>query len=240
MGVFTNLATLSQSIKAAKPRVGLDRSSAEQLLNKAAILDPTIRTAYAAADEVQTIPHQSSSGAGDTYTLTVVLPKLASGTFTTAGIAYDATAATIETAIDVAATAAAVTSWTNGDITVAEAGSAGVSDGAVTLTFDGASVTEQPVDVVVLTATGWTKDGTEVRTTGGQVDREATQALYDMGVVAGSLQKSGDTPTWTKPTALLKRPRYGLIQDLAVQAVYEDGDDAAYDAVAALYDLPSQ
>lgn len=235
MGVYTNLATLSQSITKAKPRVGLDRASAEVLLAKAAILDPAIRTAYAAADEVQTILEQTDAGAADTYTLKVVLPRLATGTFTTAGIAYDATAATIETAVDVAATSAGVTSWTNGDITVAEENSAGVSDGYVTLTFDGASVTEQPVDATVLTATGFTKTGVVARTTGGQVDREATQVMFDMGVIAGSLQKSGDTPTWTKPTALLKRPRSGLIRDLAVQAVYEDGSNEALDAVNALY-----
>lgn len=240
MGVYTNLATLSQSITKAKPRVGLDRSSAEQLLAKAAVLDPAIRTAYAAADEVQTIPHQSSSGAADTYTLTIAIPKIGIS-ITTAAIAYDAVDTVIETAIDVAATAATWTAWTNADISVAMAAAAGVSDGAITLTFDGTSVTETPVDVVVLTATGWTKDGTEVRTTGGQVDREATQALIELGVVSGSLQKSGDTPTWTKPTVkLLKEPRISLIQDLAVQAVYEDGSDEAYDAVAALYSLPRQ
>lgn len=235
MGVYVNLATGSQSITKAKPRVGLDRASAEVLLAKAAVLDPTIRTAYAAKDEVQTILEQTDAGAGDTYTLTIVLPRLAVGTFTTAGIAYDAVAATIETAIDVAATAAGVTDWTNADISVTMAGAAGVDDGTVTLTFDGASVTEQPVDAAVLTATGFTKTGVVARTTGGQVDREATQVMFDLGIVTGSLQKSGETPTWTKPTALLKRPRSGLIRDLAVQAVYEDGDDAALDAVIALY-----
>lgn len=241
MGIYTNLATGSQSIgPAAKPRVGLDRSSAEQLLNRAAILDPAIATAYAAADEVQTILEQTDAGVGDTYTLTISIPKIGI-VFTTAGIAYDAVDTVIESAIDTAATAITWTAWTNADISVSMAGAAGVDDGTVTLTFDGTSVTETPVDVTVLTATGFTKTGVVARTTGGQVDREATQALIGLGIVSGSLQKSGDTPTWTKPTTkLLKEPRISLIQDLAFQAVYEDGSDEAYEAVAALYSLPVQ
>ena len=58
MGIYTTLTTTDSMVigPAAKPRVGLDRSSAEQLLNRAAILDPTIGTTFAATDEVQTIP----------------------------------------------------------------------------------------------------------------------------------------------------------------------------------------
>ncbi len=241
MGIYTNLVTGSQSIgPAAKPRVGLDRSSAEQLLNKAAVIDPVVRTAFAAANEVQTILEQTDAAAADTYTLTVSIPKIGI-TFTTAAIAYNAVDTVIETAIDVAATAITWVAWTNADISVSMAGAAGVDDGTVTLTFDGTSVAETPVDATVLTATGFTKTGVIARATGGQVDRDATQALIDLGIVAGTLQKSGDTPTWTKPTTkLLKEPRISLIQDLAFQAVYEDGSDEAYDAVAALYALPAQ
>lgn len=236
MGIYTDLATGSETIAPAKPRVGLDRSSAEQLLSKAVRYDPTVGSVYAAADEVQTIPEQTDAGAADTYTLTVSLPKLAVGTFTTAGIAFDATAATIESAIDTAATTASVTGWTNGDISVAESGAAGVSDGTVTLTFDGTSVTEQPALATVLVATGFTSSGDAVRTTGGQSDRKATQALYELNVVAGTLQASGDTPAWTRPEGIgQSRPRYGLIKDLALQAVYEDGTDDAYDAIVELY-----
>ena len=241
MGIYTNLATGSVSIAASKPRAGLDRASAEQLLSKASQHDPLIGTVYAAKDEVQTIPHQSDSWAADTYTLTISLPRLAVGTFTTAAIAYNATAATIETAIDVAATSASVTGWTNGDITVAEVGSAGVSDDAVTLTFDGASVTEQPAEATVLAATGFTAVTPVVRTTGGQVDREATQALFALNVISGTLQQSAEAPSdWVRPAGVgQSRPRAGLIKDLAVQATWEDGTDDAYNAIAALYQLPS-
>lgn len=240
MGVYTNLADLSQSIKQEVPRVGLDRSSAHQLKNRVHIFDAAIRAPYAALNEVQTIPEQTDAGAGDTYTLTIDLPWLAVGTFTTAGIAYDAVAATIETAIDVAATAAGVTGWVNGDISVAMVGAAGLDDGAVTLTFDGASVANTPATLTVLTATGFTKTDPIVRTIGGQVDREATQALFDLGIVSGTLHQSLDAPAdWVRPTAPNgKKPRIGLIKDLATQASYEDGTDEILAAVAELYQFP--
>jgi hypothetical protein len=240
MGIYTNLATGSVSIAPAKPRSGLSRSSAEQLLSKASEHDPLIGSAYAAKDEVQTIPEQTDSGVADTYTLTISLPRLAIGTFTTGAIAYDAVASAIETAIDVAATSAGVTDWTNADISVAQAGAAGVSDGAVTLTFDGASVTEQPVEATVLTATGFTAVEPVVRTTGGQPDREATQALFELNVVSGTLQQSAEAPSdWVRPASVgQSRPRAGLIKDLAIQTIWEDGTDDTYNAIAALYELP--
>jgi len=239
MGIYTDLATTSQSIKTGKPRIGLDRSSAQQLLAKAAIMDPTIGSDYAATDEVQTIPEQTDAGAADTYTLTFTFPRQNSGKgliFTTAAIAYDAVDTVIETAIDVAATAATWVAWTNADISVSMAGAAGLDDGTVTLTFDGASVNEEPFEITVLTATGFTKTGDAVRTTGGQLDRPAAQALFDLGIVTGTLQDSAEAPAdWTKPASLTKRPRINLIQDLATQTIWEDGTDDAYNAVAALY-----
>lgn len=238
MGVFTNLATTSQSITASKPRVGLDRASGEFLLAKAAALDPTIRTAFAAADEVQKIVEQTDAGVGDTYTLTISIRRIATGTFTTAGIAYDANAATIETAIDVAATAAGVTNWTNGDITVAEENTAGLDDGYITLTFDGASVTEQPCALTVVTPTGFTLVNTITRETDGGPDREAMQACYDLGIIEGTVPSTGAAPAdWTKPAALVKRPRYCLIRDLVRQVAYEEGTDDAANAIIALYSL---
>ncbi len=239
MGIYTTLTTTNSQVigPAAKPRVGLDRSSAEQLLNKALVYDPSIRTAYAARDEVQTIPEQTDAGVGDTYTLTFTFPRQNAGkglTFTTAGIAYDAIDSVIETAIDVAATAATWTAWTNADISVSMAGAAGLDDGTVTLTFDGASVSEEPCVLTVLTATGWTQDGVIARTTPGQTDRNGAQALFEVGAITGAFWICGNTPSLTAGTTL-KRPRAGLITDLAMVAAWEDGNDAIYDACRALY-----
>jgi len=93
----------------------------------------------AAADEVQVIAQYVRAPSGGTYTITI--DDGTNAPVTTAAIAYNATAATVETAIDVAMTAASYPSWTNADISVAESGSAGISDGTLTITYDGASVT---------------------------------------------------------------------------------------------------
>lgn len=234
MGIYTDLASTSPI--PGKPRVGLDRSSGEQLLSKAVQHDPPIRTAYAAATDVQVIAEQTDSGAADTYTLTFNYPNLAVGSFTTAAIAYDAVDTAIETAIDVAATAAGVTGWTNADISVSMGGAAGVSDGTVTITSDGASVLNEVADLVVLTATGFTKTGVATKTTSGTGDRKPVQALIDLNVVAGSANDPIDAPVWTRPASIGQtRPRYKLIRDLCIMAAAVDGNDNVYDAVVALY-----
>lgn len=240
MGIYTDLATGSSTIKPDKPRVGLDRSSAEQLLSKAAIGDPSVGTDYAAADEDDQIDQLTGTPTGGTYTLTFEMPTT-DETFTTAGIAYNATAATIEGAIDTAATAASITDWTNGDISVSEQNAAGLSDGYCDFLCEN-SVGEMPVWVSIDTSsvTGIGGAQTVTRTTPGQTDRKATQALFDLNVVTGTLQISGEAPTdWTKPESVGQtRPRAGLIKALAWQASIEDGTQDAYDAVAALYQLP--
>lgn len=87
---------------------------------------------------VQTIFKFVTDPTAGTFALTIAL--LDFGTFTTAGIAFNADAATIQTAIDTAAIAASVPSYTNGDITVS-GGTLLVAGADVLLTFDGVSVT---------------------------------------------------------------------------------------------------
>ena len=235
MGYLQDLAVGSNHITPTKPRVGLDRASAEGLLSYGDVTgNLDLDTNYVAQDEVSVIPEQTDAGAADTYTITVNLTVLGES-FTTAGIAYNAVDTVIETAIDVAATALPDTSWTNGDISVSMGGSAGIDDGTVTLTFDGTSVNEMPA-LVSITPTGFTETGSTSRTTPGQGGREATQALFDLNIVSGTLQGSGSVPTWTKPaTSGRARPGTGLIRDLALSTIDEDGTEDAYDAIVALY-----
>ena len=150
MGIYTDLATTSSTITPAAPRVGLDRASAHQLLSKAAIHDPSVGTDYAAADEDDQIDQLTGTPTGGTYTLTFTMPTTGE-TFTTAAIAYNATAATIEGAIDTAATSASITDWTNGDISVSEENSAGLSDGYCDFLCENA-VGEMPVLITIDTS----------------------------------------------------------------------------------------
>ena len=124
----------------------------------------------------------------------------------------------------------------NNHITVDDVGSAGVSDGAVTLTFDGASVNNTPC-VVTLAATGFTATTPIVRTTAGQGDRKALQALIDLNAIAGAVHDIGDTVTsFTRPDSIgQSRPRKGLLRDLALQTIVEEGSDDVYNQLVGLY-----
>jgi len=93
----------------------------------------------AGVNEVQNLA-QIASTSGN-WKLTFTVPG--SDAVTTANLAFDINAAELETAINVAATAAGVTGWTNGDISVS--GAADINAGALVLTFDGTSVSKQPI-----------------------------------------------------------------------------------------------
>ena len=89
---------------------------------------------------VMTIAAWTGSPTTGTFTIAIKLITQAGveTTITTAAIAYDAAAATIESAIDTAA--ASVSGWTNGDIAVT---GGPLDTAAVTLTFSGSSVSGQ-------------------------------------------------------------------------------------------------
>ena len=99
-------------------------------------------------DEVQVLAQFVRAPSGGTYTL--YFEDEDGNSFTTAGIAYNANAAALLSAVSLAATNASYPSWTNGDISISESGSAGLSDGTVTITFDGASVDEKDWNPIVV------------------------------------------------------------------------------------------
>lgn len=132
-------------------------------------------------NEVQSLAAISSTAGNWTLTFTVpgtVLPV------TTASVAFNISAAGLETAIDVAATAAEVVGWTNGDITCA--GGDMVSN-PITLTFDGTSVAKKAI-VPCVTADVDLNDSTPAvvseTTTGWDPTDSPTTTMYnDSGTV---------------------------------------------------------
>jgi len=90
------------------------------------------------ASTVQGLAAYTTAPTAGNITVTITLAD--GTTFTTADIAFDAIAATVQTAIDVAATAAAVAGWTNGDIAVA---GGPMTTTAMTLTMSGVSVADE-------------------------------------------------------------------------------------------------
>lgn len=128
MGLYNDFIDHNVVIGGAGP----DRTAARDLQHLKERFDPPAPVACEAKDAVQEIDSFGAMTAG-TY-------RLKFGAFQTAPLAYDAGAATIETAIDTAATAASYPDWTNGDISVS-GGPLTTND--VEVTFDGNSVKEQ-------------------------------------------------------------------------------------------------
>jgi len=150
MGVYSDILAHAKTIftgDADNVPVAIDRVITKNLNELKAVQgDPSYPVGYAAVDEVQSIAAYNGTVTGGVFTLTCTLRD--GTTFTTANIAYDADAATIETAIDVAATGT-VTDWTNGDISVAL--TSDLNAGAAILTYDGASVNIANHGAVVIT-----------------------------------------------------------------------------------------
>lgn len=233
MGYLQTLAAGSDHITPAAPRSGLDRASAASLLSIGEIAgNQDAATAYVAADEISTVDQLTGTPSGGTYTVTVNFTALGIS-YTTAVIAYTAAAATIETALDTASPATIA----DGDVAVTDSGSAGLSDGTATFTCSTtAGSTPCLISVDNTSVTGIGAAQTTTRGTPGQSERRAAQSLFDMNIVSGSLHNSGEVPTWTKPDVSGRaRPGTGVIWDLALQTITEDGTEDAYDAIVALY-----
>lgn len=191
-----------------------DGNSVDSLRHSAASIDSANTLAEAAAGavttttpgaamipEVQSIAIYSGTVSGGNFTLTVLLDN--SETFTTAAIAYDANAATIETAVDTAANGN-VTSWTAGDITVA---GGPLTTNAVTLTFDGVSVEGNQslttIDGSALTGGGSAGAITTVTPGVNAVDEVQSIAIYPDTVASGNFTVTCNTGAETFTTAAI-------------------------------------
>jgi len=194
------------------------------------------------SDEVQTINQYANNPTGGTFTLTVDLQG--EPAFTTAAIAFNANAATIETAIDVAATAAAVGGWTNGDITVA-AEATNLTDGDITLTFDGNSVDEllhtlSTVNPAALVLLDPLDDPAESTTTAGEEVRPALAALLAAGIFGGTLPEQGAAPSGVVDAHGFElgpnphRVSNDTIKALCLQAARDDGREELYGELLAI------
>jgi hypothetical protein len=179
----------------------------------AATIETAIDAAADGQDEVQSIAQDATDHTGGTFALTIVLNTTAGQeTFTTAGIAFNANAATIEGAIDTAATAASITGWVNGAISV----SGGILQAAgapVVLTFDGTAVDDQPHPLVVFDGallTGGTEPATRVTvTTPGSVV-VASWTAGDITVAGGILQAAGADVTLTFDGTSVTEQNHGI------------------------------
>ena len=215
----------------------------QQLAREAARADVKPATAFATTNEVTVIAAFGGTANAGNFTLTVNLPTR-SITYTTANIAYNAAAATIEAALDTASPATVP----DGDINVA-ASATDFTDGNMTFTCNGsANVSNMPVLITIanvnLSGTAPTV-GAVTRSTPGQTTRNAAQALLELNIIDGTIPDCGEASTdWNLPTAAgdyvgwSRRVRLETIDWLAQQLKLEEGINDNRDALRALYNLP--
>lgn len=238
MGVYTDLLANAKSWDSGNSDgvVATDRVITKDIENfQARQGDPATDSDFAAKDEVQSISIFDGVASSGNFTLTIDL--VGEDAFTTGNIVWSASAATIETAIDVAATSASVTDWTNGDISVAL--TTNLNDAAATLTFDGNSVTNtRPVLTVMNDVDLDANVSTVTVTTYGQVKRVCWAAMDAMSLVAGGPPPTGATTGLTAATTRNNNPNYPrqeTLEALALQASIEDSTDAVYPALMSLF-----
>jgi hypothetical protein len=186
---------------------------------------------------VQVVAQFGGTPSAGTFTLAF---SLWSGeTFTTAAIAYDADAATIEAAIDTAAALASIAGFEAGDIAVT-GGPLDADD--ITLTYSGDSVASQnhgEVEIAVTGLTGGTA-GDESVTTEGQSNRTGWAALRVSGCISSDPPAQGEDPTTVTAVDRVANPHMpdqGTIRDLAREAAIEDQNEAVYTAIMAAFGL---
>lgn len=241
MGIYSDILASANSIDIGNGdgRVAIDKALVRELnalQDRQGDLD--YPSGYDAADEVQELAQHTGTPSGGTFTITVTLKNGES--FTTAGIAYDANAATIESAIDTAATSASITDWTNGDISVA--GGPLTSD-AITLTFDGDSVSSQNHPAITADGDNITDGdvGAVSTTTEGQSKRTAWAILKSTGAFSGSIPDQGEDPSGL--TADTDRstnpflPSQPLLKALAKEAAISDGNENVESSLLTVFGL---
>lgn len=194
--------------------------------------DPAYPAGYDVTDAVHSIAQHVPTVSGGTFALTVTLRN--GETFTTAVIAYDAVAGTIETAIDSAATTASITGWTNGDITVS---GGDLNTAPVVLTFDGASVAGDNHVLTVIDGallTGGGSAGVVTFTANGQTARSAYAVMNLINMFTGSPPLQGTIApldmTGVQGSMHLN-PNADVIRALAAQAGVEDLNKAVENAI---------
>lgn len=225
MGVYTDFLSHTTVVDKTEPQVALDRIAYNELVRLRDSFDPETPAGFEARDEVQTVGQYTDTVTGGNFTLTIVDPD---GTqITTANIAHDADAATIETAIDTACNGT-ITGWSDGDISVS-GGDLTAAD--VKLTFSGNSVTQQNFGLTVATDVDLVGDGELGDVTvnkEGQQQRYAWAVMQNLGLygsppnqgealssLATLATSPGENPRW--PSASLRRA-------LAWQAAIDDGN----------------
>jgi hypothetical protein len=234
MGVLADLFANAKTIDFSATREGKHRSVVRDLQAlRDKIGDPSYPSGFAATNQVDHIAADGGSPSGGNFTLTFTLNRLQP--FTTANIAYNANAGTIQTAINTAAALAGVPGFVNGDIAVT---GGPLSTTACDFTYSGTSVAAKKHTTVSINGAGITGGtaGAASTTTNGQTNRTAWATLNAAGITSGTppVQGVATAPTVTS-TYNTNAPEFDLEQDtlraLANEAAADDGNAAVATAI---------
>lgn len=236
MGVYAQLNAQKKTFNDQSP---LGVWLAQQLA-KAGIgssVDPPVPSAAAAINSVFNMATDAVDHTGGDFTVTLAV-RQADGTIesvTTAAIAYNATAATIEGAIDTAMTSASFTGWTNGDVSVA-AGATTLQDGDMTFTADGTSVAGRIIDFSVADSRTGGTSGANTVTARGQTERAALGVLLALNVISGSVPEQDAATSVTAITDSENRNHNipaNIVKALMREVAAEDANNSTYHSIDA-------
>lgn len=244
MGIFSDLLANTINLDVTLPTTALDKQVLREIDQYILQGDVEYPVALVVRDEVQTIVQYTSDPSAGDFTLTFTMRN--GETFVTGDIAFDATAGTIETAIDTAANGV-ITGWTDGDISVS--GGTLLAAGAdVLLTYDGASVAglnhaQATIDGAGLTGGGLDSPA-ENTVTEGQTNRTGWGALIVMGIaVEADVPDQGVAPSAfvspTTPGSNANYPSQATIRALAEEASISDDNLATKTEILAAAGLPA-
>lgn len=202
MGMFTDFLAGAKSIDSTAEITALDRGIVRELDALIAKGDATLPSgaSFQAVNEVQTLT--ASTASAGTFAITVgVSTPIGDFQVAVTAIAFDATAAEIETALDTAA-GAVIPGWTDGDISVS-GGPAQTTD--VVFTYDGGIAVSLQHPLSTVDGAGLTGGGPEAfaQTTGGSSVRNVWGIFEQYSVVGfGGTPPTqrGSLPTLTKIT----------------------------------------
>jgi len=184
------IATLLSGAKSIAHARGPLRHAYDELVDlQTSLKDPDLASPYLQASAVNTIPARASTATSGNFTVTVNFPKYGVAV-TTANIAYNATGATVQSAVDTALSGESIlATYSAGDVDVALTGNMDDTGNDCVITANGTSVngaymtiTTANVDLGADTLT------TPVVTTPGTQNRPAEATLKILGIV----QPTGD------------------------------------------------
>lgn len=221
--VIATLLASAKTIVSTDANRGPQRHVYEELVKLQAGFDPALASPYLKASNINTIPFHTADAVSGNFTITVNYPKYGVSV-TTGNIAYDAVAATIQTAVDSALSGESIIATYSADDTkVVMTGNLNDSANSCVITSNGTTV--NGAYCVITTANvnlGTDTLNTPVVTTPGTQNRPAEALFKHFGVVTpdssvtpqGLTPSDGDYVTGGNPLSISPGTKEALLREI--------------------------